>query len=284
VRIFQIYYEAWQQDLLDPAFLPFNNSGVRSELLEFDVFERLANDQRTKGAELWGALSWRYAEKTGISGAELLAIIGQNPGHDVYYCNPHIVTEALYHNMWLQGETTHPRFLEVCSAVFKAAGLPEDELSSLQPSSAYSTANYLIGTPKFWAPYLSFVRDVLTSADENLSPEMKSLLHSTAADDRGLHGGATYVPFIVERLFGVFIRSAGRDLASYKIELAQRDGDLNVHLKLLREMKDVAHRTSSPWLAACWVNYRTLYLSHLHGKVWCQKYLRAITPTSIKFG
>ena len=284
VRIFQIYFEAWQRDLLDPAFVPFDNSGVRSELLEFDVFERLAQDQRTRGVELWGALSWRYAEKTGISGEELLEKINKNPGHDVYYCNSHAMDEALYHNMWLQGETAHPRFLELCSAIFKAAEISNDELISLQPSSVYSTANYLIGTPKFWTLYIGFVRGILVDVDKKLSPEMKSLLHSTAADDRGLHGGATYVPFIIERLFTIFIRSVGRDLSRFKIDLPASDSDLNVHLKLLREMKDVAHRTKSPWLAACWVNYRTLYLTQLHGKSWCQKYLRAITPTLVTFG
>jgi hypothetical protein len=53
---------------------------------------------------------------------------------------------------------------------------------------------------------------------------------------------------------------------------------------LLREMKDVAHRTQSAWLAACWVNYRNLYLGQTQPKLWIQKHLRAITPTEIKFG
>jgi hypothetical protein len=48
-------------------------------------------------------------------------------------------------------------------------------------------------------------------------------------------------------------------------------------------MKDVAHRTKSAWLAACWVNYRNLYLMQVNGKEWCDKYLRNITPTEITF-
>jgi hypothetical protein len=51
----------------------------------------------------------------------------------------------------------------------------------------------------------------------------------------------------------------------------------------LREMKDVAHRTQSAWLAACWVNYRNLYLSQTNTKAWCEKYLRVITPTEVRF-
>jgi hypothetical protein len=56
-----------------------------------------------------------------------------------------------------------------------------------------------------------------------------------------------------------------------------------VHQKLLREMKDVAHRTQSAWLAACWVNYRNLYLGQTQPKPWVQKHLRSITPSEIKF-
>jgi hypothetical protein len=48
-------------------------------------------------------------------------------------------------------------------------------------------------------------------------------------------------------------------------------------------MKDVAHKTKSPWLAACWVNYRNLYLSQTNGAEWCKRYLRNITPTEVKF-
>jgi hypothetical protein len=39
------------------------------------------------------------------------------------------------------------------------------------------------------------------------------------ADDRDLHKGATYVPFIVERLFPIFMKTAGKDLKGHKIAL-----------------------------------------------------------------
>jgi hypothetical protein len=91
------------------------------------------------------------------------------------------------------------------------------------------------------------------------------------------------VPFIVERLLGLFLRTEGRDLKAFKYSLPGLERELNVHTKLLREMKDVAHKTKSPWLAACWVNYRNLYLSQTNGAEWCKRYLRNITPTEVKF-
>ena len=68
VRIFQIYFEGWERELLDPAFYPLDNSRGTSELMEFAVFEQLQKNQATQGATLWGALSWRFGEKTGMQG------------------------------------------------------------------------------------------------------------------------------------------------------------------------------------------------------------------------
>jgi hypothetical protein len=283
IRVFQIYYEPWHRDLLDPAFVPLDNAGAKSELLEFSVFERLQAHEATQGAQLWGALSWRFGEKTGMKGAELLEAMAANPGHDVYFCNPHIQNEAIYHNMWMQGETAHPHFVALTRAVFQAAGLDEAEIGALHPSSSYSSANYFVASPKFWALYVPFIRRVLKAADDNLSPTLRNALHSTAADPKGLHGGATYVPFIVERLFGYFMRTEGKGLKAHKVPLLAREAELNVHQKLLRDMKDVAHSTKSAWLAACWVNYRNLYLNQTNSEAWCAQYLRLITPTDVRF-
>ena len=99
----------------------------------------------------------------------------------------------------------------------------------------------------------------------------------------GPHKGLTYVPFILERLFPIFMKSVGKKLSYQKIALPALDNQLNVHLRLLREVKNLAHSTKSPWMAAVWVNYRNLYLMQTNGKDWCAKYLRSITPTEIKF-
>ena len=283
IRIFQIYFEGWQRELLDPAFYPLDNSRGSSELMEFAVFDQLQKNAATQGATLWGALSWRFGEKTGMLGSDWVKQIVDHPGYDVYFCNPHTHNEAIFHNMWLQGETSHPNFLEITKAFFQAAGLDEKEITAIHPSSIYSAANYFVATPNFWARFIPFVRKVLVTADKKLPSAVRDVLHSKVADDKGLHGGATYVPFIVERLFGLFMRTEGKDLKGYKIALPERERELNVHLKLLREMKDVAHRTQSAWLAACWVNYRNLYLSQTNTKAWCDQYLRAITPTEVRF-
>ncbi|MBU3566582.1 hypothetical protein [Polynucleobacter alcilacus] len=283
LKIFQIYYENWQRELLDSNFIGLDNGKSDSELLEFAVFDRLAKSEHIKDAQLWGALSWRFTEKTGMSGADLVKNIQDHPGHDVYFCNPFPHNEALFHNLWLQGETTHPQFMALSKAVFQATGLPVAELTNIHTSDQFSAANYFVGTPKFWSLYLPWINNVLSTANKKLPSKVRDLLHSKQADERGIHHGATYVPFIVERLFPIFMKTAGKSLKAYKIALPERERELNVHLKLLREMKDVAHRTKSAWMAVCWANYRNLYLTQVSGKEWSKKYLRALTPTEVNF-
>lgn len=282
-RIFQIHYEDWHRSVCDPRFIPLDNRGPATEYLEFDLFERLSISPHVQGAALWGALSWRFTEKTGLDGGELFDLIAANPGHDVYFCNPHPQHEGIYHNLWVQGETAHPRFVELSRAFLVAAGLPGEAVDAIEPSAHYSTANYFVGTPAFWSAYLPFVRGAIRRADANLSAEDKAALHSTAADDRMVHKGCTYMPFIVERLFPLFLRTAGAHLSGFKLPLPIPEDELNVHQKMLREMKDQACRDRSSWLAACWVNYRSLYLQQQHGRQWAQRYLRQVTPGEIRF-
>lgn len=281
VRIFQIYYRPEQRQYLDPAFEPYNNEGDDSPLLEFNVFRKLSQSRLVKRAELWGALSWKFGRKTGLTGEQLRQTIAANPGYDVYYCNPFPEMEGLYHNFWLQGETSHPNFLLLSREFFAAAGLDEGLITELVPSQRFAASNYFVATPRFWAGYLQFVEDAIVKAEAGMSSTARAMMYSSAADRKGLHAGASYLPFIIERLFDVYLHRSPGKYRQFKITLEFKEARLNVHARLLRQMKDVALHSKSLWLASCWVNYRNLYLSQNYGNEWCRQYIRAITP--VKF-
>jgi len=283
LRLFQIYYRPEQRATLDTAFEPYNNQGEKSPLLEYNVFRKLAKSKKVIGADLWGALSWKFQEKTGLSGADLRKVIAANPGHDAYYCNPHPEFEALYHNLWLQGETAHPNFLVLCREFFEAAGIPLENLNAFLPSSLFASANYFIASPKFWADYFRFVDTTIYKAESGMSTNAKIMLYSQAADPKIVHAGASYVPFIVERLFSIFLNNNHKKYSTYKYALPVVEEKLNVHLKLLKQMKDLSINTKSLWMASCWVNYRNLYMSNAYGAEWCKKFLKAITPIDFMF-
>lgn len=281
--IFQIHFEASQRSKLDPDFIPFDNAGHDGPLREFDVFERLSKEEGVKVAPLWGAVSWRFAEKTGLSCKKLEQMIAAHPGYDLYYCNPAAEAEAVYANFWQQGLTVHPGFQEICEGVFEAAGLDANQLSAITPSSIFSSSNFFVGSQQFWAAYLPFIRGIVDKANARLPKSMRKLLDSSLADPRNLHAGASYWPFIIERLLPVFLRGPGANLKTHKIALPDSEARMNSHLRRLREMKDVAHRTRSQWLYSCWLHYRNLYLLQTAGRDWCVRYLPQLTPTEVAF-
>ncbi|MFA7241072.1 MAG: hypothetical protein WC091_13265 [Sulfuricellaceae bacterium] len=283
VKIFQIYYRDDQRKQLDEAFVALDNSGNTSHLLEFEVFRRLAGSRVVEGCDYWGALSWKFFEKTGLRGKEVHALIEANPGYDCYFCNPNPGTESTFHNLWLQGETSHPNFINLAKTFFSTVGLDEQLLLALYPSRYFASANYFVANPHFWKEYIAFVGNIIRLADERLPLPAKQAMYSSLADPKGMHADAGYWPFIIERLFSVFLILHGDAFKIHKFEIKTPSLDKNVHHRLLLQMKDAACKTKNNWLAVCWVNYRNLYLSELRGKEWVRKFIETITPGKLVF-
>jgi len=281
LKIYQVYYEEGQRNDLDSAFTPFDNAKDNSGLFEFSVFKKLAKKQEVERLARWGAVSWKFGEKTGVQGRQLIELIESKPEIDLFYCNPEPFYEGLFHNFWLQGETRHPGLLSIVSELFRHCGLNPSELNRVHQSVEFSSANYFIGSQRFWDLYLPFIENVLRVADEKLSPDLRDLMWSSKGDPRQLHKGSSYVPFIVERLFPVFLRTVGRQLSASKFALPAREREMNDHIRRLRELKDAAIKAKSDWLLQAWLNYRNLYLQSVSSKQWCQQYLPLLNPKEV---
>jgi hypothetical protein len=279
VQIFQIFYRADQQQALEPVFVPYDNSGVKDERLEFGVFESLSKSSQTRRLSLWGAVSWRFGQKTGLTGLDLLNVIEAHPEVDVFFMNSSPINEALFDSGWMQGEISHPGLIKVAQAALAVAGHDPSLVYQPEHSSVYSTANYFVGRSAFWKAYIPFVKGILDAADQKLPEGMRRRLHSNA-DPKRIHHGATFIPFLVERLFPLFMQTDGRHLRSHKVLLPAREAELNVHLKLLRSMKDEAIVMQSPWLIHAWRNYRNLLLQQMAAPKWCNQHLPMMNAAS----
>lgn len=281
--VFQIHYLDEQIPYLDKEFIPYNNAGDADPLLEFNVFRKIASSGIVDRCLLWGAVSWKFYQKTGVSGTELKRYIADNSGYDVYYCNPHVHLEAIFPNLWLQGETAHPEFMDLSQEIFRVADIPKKWLTAVYPARAFASTNYMIATPAFWQAYIEYVESTLKKIHAGLDDRRLELLFSSAADYRNLHAGASYLPFIVERLFMTFMLGEGRRFRSMKYPLPKQESTLDQHQQLLRQMKDAACKGKSLWMLACWVNYRNLYLATRYPLSWIERYLPLLTPDPAEF-
>lgn len=281
--VFQIHFSPSQQSALDPAFVPYDNAAKTTEALEFDVFRRLAASRSVGSLTHWGAVSWRFFEKTGLTGRELLSLVRESPEVDLWYCNPYPYLEGLFHSNWHHGHTTHPALLDIARAFFSAAALPEQDLARLEPSSHFSTANYFVGSPRFWAVYLPFVSAALERAEAGMPAEWLTKLHSSEADPKERHHGSTYLPFIIERLLPTFLRGPGAHLLARRYVCHREEARLDGELRALRQLKDRAVAEQSAPLAREWMQRRNAYAKPRCAPHWWAEYSALLNPDEIVF-
>ena len=244
-----------------------------------DGLRQLSLDPAVRKSPYWGLLPSDFMQRTGLTGETLRLAIAAKPGFEVYFCHAHPELEAVYHNPWLQAEVTHPNFLLLAREFLKAAGLSDAPLDTLTPSALFATGHLVVATPEFWDDYLEFIDQAVTKAQAGLGKTARMALFEEPLQT----GKFSYLYLIVARLLGIFLTLKDRPGKSCKLVLPT-EKDLNVHLRLLREMKDAAIVQKSRWMTACWANYRALYFAQTLGKPWMKTNLPAISPKSLRLG
>lgn len=283
VQIHQIFFKHAQRPKLDPTMLPFDNTGRRHPLLEYDVFKRIIESELSADADYWGALSWKFHQVMGITGRSLADFIGRNPGFDVYFCHPNTSVEAMYENMWIQGAISHPRFLELSRDFLDAAQLESSMLNKVVPSGFMASSNYFVANHRFWSAYTEFIDNALAAANSKLDESVRAELLSPAADPRNLHHGACYLPFIVERLFGEFLMLHAGQFKAFKLKSPRLEAKLSPHHQSMRTMKDMAVKNRATWLLDCWRNYRNLLLSATTDPAELEPYHALLNNPNVEF-
>ncbi len=276
LRLFQVKVDA--QAPSDPHCEPFTlPTGGSLPLIA--GMRLLSQDLSLQSSALWGLLPADFTPRTGLDSTSLGQAIAASPGFDVYFCHAHPELESVYHNPWLQAETTHPHFLVLAREFLKAADLPDTPLDNLSHSSLFATGHLIVASPAFWADYLAFIETALSQVHLKIGKTARAALF----DEQTPAGKFSYLYLIVARLLGHFLIAKANTWKACKLALPQ-DSELNPHLRLLREMKDNAVTQQSRWLTACWANYRALYFSQTLGKSWIANNLAAISPKVLKFG
>ncbi len=276
LRLFQVKVNG--QALADPFCESFTLPSSGSLPL-IDGMRLLSQDPALQNSPLWGLLPADFTQRTGLNSTTLGEAIAARPGFDVYFCHAHPELESVYHNPWLQAETTHPNFLLLAREFLKAAGLSDAPLDTLSHSSLFATGHLIVASPAFWVDYLAFIDKALSLALLNVGKTARNALF----EEQTPPGKFSYLYRIVARLLGHFLMAKAGTWKACKLALPQ-DATLNPHLRLLREMKDSAITQQSRWLTACWANYRALYFAQTLGKGWMANNLPAISPKTLKFG
>ncbi len=206
LNIYQIYYKDEQVEKLDKDFMAFDNRiNRRPEWCEYGIFLENYLKGVHKEADYTGFISWKFYEKTEISGATFKKFILENPGYDVYFFNPFPEMSYFFKNVWHQAEFYHPGILSFTQQMFNKIGYQVDLNSFRNTSKTFAFCNYWVGNTFFWDRYMNFTRSIHEYIEHKLSKEEHAFIYSKA--DKVIN--ANYIPFIMERLFSTLLAANG---------------------------------------------------------------------------
>lgn len=277
--VVQTYGNAADHARLNPEFTACKvRGGIDAD---FSVLRKIHSSGQLGKASVWGILPLEFEAHTALSASEIIGL-ASTAEHDFLYCAPEPESDALFHNVWIGTEAKHSGCMELAQPFLEAAGIDREALWKVHPLTAFASPSFLIAKSGFWTAYVSYVDEVLAAAREAASPALLDMLSQPVIESIEHGTRKTYLSLITDNLLSLFIVSEGARFNGVRLPVPKEDR-VNVHLRLLREMREVALKTRSRWLAACWVNYRNLYLGQTRGQEWCRQYLRLLTPIKVDF-
>ena len=203
-NIFQIFYNDHSKETLDSAFIPYNNTiPVKEHEFEYGVMRNLyLNKELFKNDNKYaGVLSWKFKQKTGIEGKQIVQWLEDNKGYDVYFINPWPEHSYLNFNSWHQGEYCHPGLISLTENLFKKANLNIDIRTNRNTIDTLCYCNYWIANKKFWTSYMNYCEKLYT-AMHIVDKETKKLLYDIQAD---VQINSAFFSFIMERMFSTVL-------------------------------------------------------------------------------
>lgn len=263
MKIFQIYFKPELAQHCDPLFDSLDNTAnPRPELREWDVWDRYHEQRLEENLDLWGYFSWKFKEKTNLTGQQVFNHIISNPGHDVYLFNPCVINEALWPNSWYQGDMWHKGISGIANTFLDKVGYTDvDVLSILLDRNKTVFANYVVGNQKFWTKFMEFSRRLFTEAEKDpaFNLEVFGLGRSNYAYDSSL----PMFTFLIERLIPTFIELEGLSSCPYVYDISTLPTKYQPvwsDIKALSDLKVAINRYESDELYAVWDHFRTQLL------------------------
>ena len=263
MKIFQIYFKPELKQHCDPAFTPLDNTAnPRPELREWDVWDREYENILAQGLDYWGFVSWKFKEKTNLSGQQFIDFITSNPGADVYFVNPCIVNEAVFANSWEQGDLYHPNISTIGNSFLTKLGYEDVDVKSMVlDRNCTMFANYVVGSRSFWERFMTFSRRLFTEAEKD--PVFKHQVFGAGLSNYAHDKTLPNFTFLIERLIPTFIDLEQISALGYQYTsetVPEKYKPYLGDLRALSSLKVLINEHNSDELYNIWNHYRNSLL------------------------
>lgn len=172
LHIHQIYYDAASQAMLDPGFIPLDNStDTRPDWYEFWAIRKYLLTHELQEDHWYGFLSPKFANKTGLSSRQVLDFLeladAQDASVGLALC--YFEQIALYWNCFEQGDRIHPGLTETTEQWLHEYGFDPNIRRIVNHTGNFTYCNYVMAKKNYWKEWLKLAEALLTTTDGKAS-------------------------------------------------------------------------------------------------------------------
>lgn len=210
----QLFTIAWSPETLvrtDPNISILDNSAnPRPDWYEYWSIRDYLLHQPLDADTCYGFLSPKFASKTGLTGADVIRFIRERPDADVFTFSPQADMGAFFLNVFEQGETFDPGFMDTCRELLAVVGYSVDWPTLVMDSRQIVFSNFIVARPAFWRQWLDLCEKIFHLAEAGGSPLAAKVNAPTTYP-----GSAPRKVFIIERMASLLLTSGQWKCAPY---------------------------------------------------------------------
>lgn len=203
-NVFQIIFDDASRALLDPAFIPLDNTvNERPDWFEFWVIRQYLRSHALQDGAWYGFLSPRFTMKTGVPGRRVLDTLKQfDAKADVALFSPEWDQLAYFQSPFEQGDAWHPGLLAASQTFLDEIGYGCDLKKLVTHASTSVFANYLIAKPAYWREWLKLADAFFEYVEYRVAPD-SALRNNVSYGARHFH--APMKTFVQERFASLIL-------------------------------------------------------------------------------
>jgi hypothetical protein len=209
IKIYQNYFLPEQLDHLDPALVPYDNtSNEEPQLREYPIIRKLYDEQPSNPDYYWGVMSWKFTEKTRITGQQFTDWIGTNAGYDMYFAHPLVALENIgrYRNPFAEAEQNNRGITAfIDSVMHDILKLPTLEIRTMSYHPRhFSYCSFYVGNSTFWDKWIPFADNIISEVKK--TPKLNAFLFESSISHHELGKKVKLInfSFVMERLVNLF--------------------------------------------------------------------------------
>ena len=198
IKAYTIAYTPQLFASVEAPFLPLDHTAnERSDWQEYWPIRKFLLNNELDEDCLYGFLSPRFTDKTGLDGERLMAFLSlEGVGKDVVTISPQPDMGAMFLNVFAQNELFDPGFCETADAFFKTIGIDIDPKTCVMDSTQIVFSNYFFAKPAFWRRWLQVNERIFYLCEDQSDYATKiGLLNKTSYRD-----GVQRKVFLMERI------------------------------------------------------------------------------------